>query len=440
LDPLLSLPPGFAPGQTSSELPESWWKISPFHRHCRSFLQRAKRASPIKKRHVVTLVPNLRAEPNLCCQYVRPLPPPKGLEEPKAFTRFVATIPYHSDNWGGNNARAIDYWCTANEFLTLGHGDEEEHALLLCNYFKYRENATQSELARGGGLHAAPTTGDRALDPKRWHTFVSIVRTVTGLGECWVLRIGPSEGQGSGTATQKRRVLIYNPTDGARYDVYRDHATLPLIAIDSLFDADNVWANLQTQEEPWLNEFDLRNRSHWMSLFGRSPRLRARFAKHTLCIQSPVTYHKIGEKYYQARAAEIERIIEQRFERWRSAPTKWDYGVAGVLRESLRGMEEAAISSGMRGAGNAIRETKGLERVKHLYKGIQGFPLRFKDCPDKKHTVDSEENFIVETVRRTRLHDRRHKGNLFALAVYIHPYPNQIGSCWVYIAALPSVS
>ena len=30
-----------------------------------------------------------------------------------------------------------DCWCTDNEFLNLGFGEYEEHAVLLCNYFNY---------------------------------------------------------------------------------------------------------------------------------------------------------------------------------------------------------------------------------------------------------------------------------------------------------------
>ena len=100
-------------------------------------------------------------------------------------------------------------------------------------------------------------------------------------------------------------------------------------------------------------------------------------------------------------------------------------------------MEEAAIAAQMHGHRQVIQETQGLSRMKQIYPGILGFPLWFKDCPQKKYAENSEENPIVMKIRQTRLHDRG-GSNRFALAVYIHPYPNQIGSCWVYIAALPT--
>jgi len=301
-----------------------------------------------------------------------------------------------------------------------------------------RRGTTRMDNDEDGGGPQAPSFDNDDLDPNRWHSFVCSVRNVTRMAEYWVVRIGPSVGAAATAAStggHKRRVLLYNPTNGCRYDIYRDHAMLPLTSIDSIFDASNIWANIQQQEQPWLNEFDLRNTTNWMPLFNRFRR-QSRYESHTTCVQSPISYTYVNERYFESRAAEIERIIEQRFEKWRSAPTTWDYGVAGVLRENLRGMEEAAVAAQMHGQKHVIQETKGLSRMKQIYPGILGFPLRFKDCPHRKYTEDSEENPIVKKIRETRLHDRG-GSNRFALAVYIHAYPNQIGSCWVYIATLP---
>jgi coiled-coil and C2 domain-containing protein 2A len=50
-----------------------------------------------------------------------------------------------------------DLWCTSQEFLDLGAGDVEEHAILLCNYFNYidrfekRDDKFQSYVVLGIG-------------------------------------------------------------------------------------------------------------------------------------------------------------------------------------------------------------------------------------------------------------------------------------------------
>jgi len=103
-------------------------------------------------------------------------------------------------------------------------------------------------------------------------------------------------------------------------------------------------------------------------------------------------------------------------------------------------MEAASVTYHLRGNKGAVPETPGLRRIKQVYPGIEGFPLCFEDSVVMPYTSDSESNPIIRRIRETRLHDRRNEGNLYALAVHIHPYPNRIGACWVYIASLPPTS
>jgi hypothetical protein len=35
---------------------------------------------------------------------------------------------------------AMDLWCTNQQFWEIGAGDEEEHAIMLYNYFRYFKN------------------------------------------------------------------------------------------------------------------------------------------------------------------------------------------------------------------------------------------------------------------------------------------------------------
>jgi len=462
LDPPLPLPFGYRIGQPASEHPRSWWQTSEFHKYCWSWLKKLRRYTDgydsNVPRHVSILASDFKGEPVLCCRFVRALAPPEELEEAAAFTRFVSSIPFQSDNTKSRGDRAVDCWCTNEQFLTLGWGDDEEHALLLCSYFLHREEQLRSKQSKQQQKQQQQDSSSKdqkkqttAQDPPegdarlRWKTYVCCATSITGLATYWVARIGPAPGgdnaahthSHSHAAAHKRRVLLYDPVEGVRYDAYRDRKVIPLKSVGALFNADNIWANIQEASEPWFVEFDLQNATHWMPLFTKF-KTKAQYPPDlTACIQPPLPYVKIQKSYFETRAADIERIVEQRFERWRTLPTTWDYGVAGVLRGCLQGLEEAEVASGMQGGARLVNESKGIERVKKIYKGIQGFPLRFKDSPDMKYIEDSEENPIVERVRETRLHDRRQAGNRFALAVYIHPYPNSIGSCWVYIAALP---
>jgi len=58
---------------------------------------------------------------------------------------------------------------------------------------------------------------------------------------------------------------------------------------------------------------------------------------------------------------------------------------------------------------------------------VSGFPIHmpFKDTTD-----------ICETVFSTGVHAHETGEVEFALAVYIHPYPNSVLSVWIYVASL----
>lgn len=58
---------------------------------------------------------------------------------------------------------------------------------------------------------------------------------------------------------------------------------------------------------------------------------------------------------------------------------------------------------------------------------ISGFPL---------HLPFSEIRSIVDAVHSTGVHNVQTPSVEFALAVYVHPYPNNVLSVWVYLASL----
>ena len=43
---------------------------------------------------------------------------------------------------------------------------------------------------------------------------------------------------------------------------------------------------------------------------------------------------------------------------------------------------------------------------------------------------------VIEAVYNTRIHSTEIPGTEFALAIYVHPYPNYILSVWIFFATL----
>lgn len=94
------------------------------------------------KRPIQVFGENLRGHSVLLCRYLRPLKPPTDLldldrgPEPYALekcARFVSMIPFINDLKHFKDLP--DMYTNCQEFLDLGGGDSEEHAILLANFF-----------------------------------------------------------------------------------------------------------------------------------------------------------------------------------------------------------------------------------------------------------------------------------------------------------------
>ena len=78
------------------------------------------------------------------CRYLTPIKPPEEVIRSGAnddefaierAARFVSLIPFADDL--SFYKEMDDVYCNCQEFLDLGSGDYEEHAILLANYFQY---------------------------------------------------------------------------------------------------------------------------------------------------------------------------------------------------------------------------------------------------------------------------------------------------------------
>lgn len=100
-------------------------------------------AADFPARVVKSLAIDLSGKWVLVSRYLRPLKPPEEMllntpvteEVMQRLARFVSLIPYVPDII--SLPGVLDIWSTCDQFIDLLMGDEEEHALLLCNFFLY---------------------------------------------------------------------------------------------------------------------------------------------------------------------------------------------------------------------------------------------------------------------------------------------------------------
>ena len=121
-------------------------------------------AYPKSPRFVKCFLENIEGKSVYIPRYLRRLQPPAdvwyevesgGKKNNKAIeqaARYVSLIPYKEDSALFRDMP--DLTCTSQEFLDLGAGDSEEHAMLLCNYFNFidRQQSRQGNACKVDGV------------------------------------------------------------------------------------------------------------------------------------------------------------------------------------------------------------------------------------------------------------------------------------------------
>uniref|UniRef100_A0A8C3G4Z3 Coiled-coil and C2 domain containing 2A n=1 Tax=Cyclopterus lumpus TaxID=8103 RepID=A0A8C3G4Z3_CYCLU len=331
-------------------------------------------------RPCVATVIDLNGKTVFVTRYIRPLNPPQELldaspddSQDALVARFVSLIPSLPDRVSFSGA--CDLWSTCDQFLTLLAGDEEEHAVLLCNYFL-------------------------SMGKKAWLTIGTAI----------------PEGPTAYVLTfEQGRYLIWNPSSGQFYGQYDTFC--PLQTVGCLVAADNVWFNVQEYASPMTMSFDTTKANLWKPFFSRS------FSHPGLSsVQPEQLVYRRADKVAAAELQDrIEKILKEKIMEWRPRhPTRWNRYCTTTLKQFLPKLEQSGGRDVSEGHRHELQGMLGDNR-------ISGFPL---------HLPFSEIRPIVEAVHSTGVHNAHASNVEFALAVYVHPYPNNVLSVWVYLASL----
>ncbi|XP_051802521.1 coiled-coil and C2 domain-containing protein 2A [Acanthochromis polyacanthus] len=334
-------------------------------------------------RPCVSTVIDLNGKTVFITRFIRPLNPPQEFldafpnnpRKPRSalVARFVSLIPSLPDRVSFSGA--CDLWSTCDQFLTLLAGDEEEHAVLLCNYFL--SMGKKAWLIIGTAIPEGPTA--------------------------YVLTY------------EQSRYLIWNPSSGQYYGQYDTFC--PLQTIGCLVNADNVWFNIQEYTTPMRLSLDVTKANLWKPFFSRS------FSHPGLSSVQPeeLVYRRTDKAAAAELQDRIEKILKEKIMEWRPRhPTRWNRYCTTTLKQFLPKLEMSRGQDVTEGHRHELQSLLGENR-------ISGFPL---------HLPFSEIRPIVEAVYSTGVHSVQASNVEFALAVYVHPYPNNVLSVWVYLASL----
>ncbi|XP_068799442.1 coiled-coil and C2 domain-containing protein 2A isoform X2 [Struthio camelus] len=342
----------------------------------------AECTSKFPSRQCRTTVIDLSGKSVFITRYIKPLNPPEELLDAhpnssqtaaELVARYVALIPFLPDSV--SFAGICDLWSTSDQFLNLLAGDEEEHAVLLCNYFL-------------------------GMGKKAW---LVIGNAIPEGATAYVLTL------------EKNQYAIWNPSTGCFYGQFDTFC--PLQNVYCLISGDNIWFNIQEYDSPVRINFDISKPKLWKSFFSRS------LPYPGLCSVQPeeLIYQHSDKAAVVELQGRIEKILKEKIMEWRPRHlTRWNRYCTSTLRHFLPLLEQ--------NHGKDVEDDHQAELQKQLgdYR-VSGFPI---------HMPFSEVRPLIEAVHSTGVHTIDVSNVEFALAVYVHAYPQNVLSVWIYIASL----
>lgn len=225
-----------------------------------------------------------------------------------------------------------------------------------------------------------------------------------------------SEGHVAYVLTQETdEYLLWNPLTGRCHKQFDPFC--PLQGVDCLFDGENVWFNLQQNNSPMAVYFDYSKESFWKQLLPKNYQ-----GTKTQSIQpEEIIYSDTNKSMVEDLKNRIERTLKCKIMEWRpKQPTRWNRQCTFILRQILPKLELGT------GSFVSSEEESEFERLLQFY-WVTGFPIQMPY---------TDVQSVIDAVYQTGIHSSEFPQTEFALAVYIHPYPNNILSVWVYLASL----
>lgn len=364
---------------------------------------------PNRDFNAITLDINSRAV--FISKYILPQTPPNlpgSGDIKKQLARFVSMIPNTPDavSFVGN----CDLWTTSDQLFNMLSGDEEEHAILLCNYFLTLD-AVDAYVVLGYAVPEGPTA----------YVMTREQRSDDGGGGLrGLLKLDQEDPS----------IQFWNAVTGDCYSG-RDSFS-PLKQIDCIFNNHNVWGNVQLSSNPINMMFDLANTSAWKAFFTskREPPGGSPFSGPSVQVPS-LEYSEISKPRAETVQSNITKALKQEIRLLRERKghtTRFNGMVSDELRRKvLSHFEEAHYDS-----SKGFELSRVLETISEQ-QGLRGFPINFPyiNMEDAVEQVISTYHFIE---------DIPGQGIQFGLGVHVAPYPNDVYSCWVYLVTINTLA
>ena len=183
-----------------------------------------------------------------------------------------------------------DCWCTDNQFLDLGFGDYEEHAVLLCNYFNYIDKKQNTGCVSYLCLGNAHPEGSTVYVIRLTPDFKEVEFWNAKTGDCYYFE----------KTLINTKFLCMTMSSQYKNSKSNLNKICPLKSVGAIVTLaivtfDNVLINIQDETDPSLIDFDLNNQSFWLPFLTDEARNRY-FPEGIKTVQKPIEYTPPSEK------------------------------------------------------------------------------------------------------------------------------------------------
>jgi coiled-coil and C2 domain-containing protein 2A len=337
-----------------------------------------------------------------------------------------------------------DCWCTDKQFLDLGFGDYEEHAVLLCNYFNYIDKVKRT------GCKSYLVLGD--AHPEGSTTYVIRLNEDNKQVELWNAKTGDCFYFDK--TIEVNKFLCLTVSKQYKFTKANSETICQLKSIGAIATFDNIYVNIQKESDPGLIEFDLDNPSNWKPFLTELGKKKY-FPQGITTVQEDLEYQQpneqvglqLKEKIKEYLKNEIEKIRSETNSNDRPLVTNWELTSPAKIEKTLEKYEMFCFNiknSGInwKKSNKVINEERKIEQDKQLKellafgeeiksnfinKDIYGFPINLSFTTMRE---------IWEQLKLTNVHLIGGDYSELCLSVYVNPLPANVNSVWVFFAVL----
>ena len=363
-------------------------------------------------------------------------------------SRYVSLIPFIEENQTWDYAEEMpDCWCTDNQFLDLGFGDYEEHAVLLCNYFNYIDQKQKTGCVSYLCLGDAHPEGSTVYVIRLTPDFKQVEFWNAKTGDCFYFE----------KTLISTKFLCIPMSTQYKNSKSNSNKICPLKSVGAIVTFDNILINNQDETDPSLIDFDLNNPSLWLPFLTEEARNRY-FPEGIKTVQRPIEYTPPSEKdalnLKEAIRDYLKRVIREERAKIKGPGDKplrteglnrVNQNIERILEKyEMHNFNETESGINYNRLKRINSDKDEIKNKRHFLQELEKFQNEIKDeLRDKNNIYGFPINLpfttmkeIWQQIKLTNVHLIGGENTELNLSIYVDPLPSGVNSVWIFLAIL----